>query len=279
MNDANFHAAETLTVDATALTGPHTLGFDGSGTTSSNFVFEFAGGFTAGDALTGGAGNDTLSLDGDYSTPTAILVANVQNIENLTLLGAANSYNIAVGDGISSTLTVDAGTAASLTFIATSDATTTFVVTGSAGNDTIAGGTLDDTITGGLGADALTGGGGADTFGYGSAADSNTATGYDAITDLTTANSIHVADGIPTYFGSFGVSSYQGSLDADLSSQLSGMSAGEYAAVFLVGGTDPLVGHLFLVIDGNNTAGYQPGADYVIDISGYSNDPALIHFI
>jgi hypothetical protein len=57
------------------------------------------------------------------------------------------------------------------------------------------------------------------------------------------------------------------------------MTAGEYSVVTLTGGTDPLKGHTFLIVDGNGTAGYTAGADYVIDITGYGGDPSAIHFI
>lgn len=66
----------------------------------------------------------------------------------------------------------------------------------------------------------------------------------------------------PAYFGAETVSAYQGSLDADLASVLSGMAAAEYSAVTLTGDTDPLGGHAVLVVDGNGTAGYTAVSDY-----------------
>ena len=231
------------------------------------------------DSIDGGAGSDTLILNGDFHVQTTITASNVENIETLQLLGAANSYDIAFADAITTALTVDASAAASLTFDASGDTSTAFAVTGSAGADTITGGAKADTITGGAGADTLTGGGGADIFNFTAAGDSNTATSYDTITDLTTADSIHIAGLTPSFFAAETVSTYQGSLDADLASALSGMTSGAYAVVTLTGGTDPLNGHTFLIVDGNGAAGYTAGADYVIDISGYGGDPSAVHFI
>jgi Ca2+-binding RTX toxin-like protein len=316
-NDATVASGATLTVDASALTGSNQLFFDGSTETNGHFAFiggagdddleggsqsdtfdlsrsDGANAFGNGgndiftitsaaklldDSIDGGTGSDTLVLNGDFHVQTTITASNVENIETLQLLGAANSYNIAFADAITTALTVDASAAASLTFDAGGDTSTAFTVTGSAGADTITGGAKADTITGGAGADTLTGGGGGDIFNYTAAGDSNTATGYDTITDLTTADSIHIAGLTPNFFAAETVSTYQGSLDADLASALSGMTSGTYAVVTLTGGTDPLDGHTFLIVDGNGTAGYTAGADYVIDITGYGGAPSAIHFI
>ena len=290
-SDDYVASGATLTVDATALTAAHTLAFDGSGETDGNFAFTFAGGFTASDGITGGAGNDTLSLDGDYSggvtfgastissvekivlagghtyglttddaniasgatltvdasalgsgdqlffgganeadghfafisgagaddleggaqsdtfdltladgafvygnggndtftvttrahllddsinggsgtdtlildgdfsTQTAMTGSNLTSIDALTLLGGTNSYNLTFAGGITTALTVDASAAASLTFDASGATTTTFTITGSGGDDSISFGanfTAADTIDGGAGNDTLT---------------------------------------------------------------------------------------------------------------------------
>jgi Ca2+-binding RTX toxin-like protein len=316
-NDATVASGATLTVDASALTGSNQLFFNGSAETDGHFAFiggagddDLQGGsqsdtfdlsrsdgaFVFGnggsdtftitsaaklldDSIDGGAGSDTLILNGDFSTQTALTNGNLTSIEALQLLGAANGYNLTVSDGIATAMTVDASAVSSLTFSGAGDTTTAFTVTGSAGNDTIAGGNKADTIAGGAGADTLTGGGGADIFSYTSVSQSNTVNGYDTITDLASADSIHIAVGVPTFFAGETVSAYQGSLDADLASALSGMGAGKYAVVTLTGGADPLDGHTFLVVDGNGTAGYTAGADYVIDITNFTGDPSLIHFI
>ncbi len=315
-NDGNVAPGATLTVDASALTGSNQLFFSGSNETDGHFAFiggagadsleggsqsdtfdlsRSDGAFAFGDGgndtftvvsaakflddfMDGGAGSDTLVLNGDFSTQTAITGSDVENIETLQLLGGANNYNLIFTDGVTTAITVDASAVSSLVFSGAGDTTTAFTVTGSAGNDTIAGGNKADAITGGLGADTLTGGGGADTFNYAAAGDSNTAAGYDTITDLTTSDFIHVAGGAPNFFAAETVNTYQGSLDADLASALSGMTSGTYAVVTLSGAGDPLAGHTFLVVDGNGTAGYTAGADYVIDITGYGGDPSQIHF-
>jgi len=316
-NDGNVASGATLTVDASALSGSNQLFFDGSNETDGHFAFiggagadsleggsqsdtfdlsRSDGAFAFGDGgndtftvvsaakflddfMDGGTGSDTLVLNGDFSTQTAITGSDVENIETLQLLGGANNYNLIFTDGVTTAITVDASAAASLVFSGAGDTTTAFTITGSAGNDTIAGGNKADTITGGLGADTLTGGGGADVFNYTAVGNSNTATGYDTITDLTTSDFIHIAGETPNFFAAETVNTYQGSLDADLASVLSAMPSFQYAVVTLSGAGDPLSGHTFLVVDGNGAPGYTAGADYVIDITGYSGGASQIEFI
>ena len=316
-NDATVASGATLTVDASALTGSNQLFFNGSAETDGHFAFiggasddDLEGGsqsdtfdlsrsdgaFVFGnggndaftvttaaklldDSIDGGAGSDTLILNGDFHTQTALTNGNLTSIEALQLLGTANGYNLTVFDGITTAMTVDASAASSLTFSAAGDTSTAFTITGSAGNDTIAGGAKADTITGGQGADTLTGGGGADIFNYTAVGNSNTAAGYDTITDLTSSDFLHIAGETPNFFAAETVNAYQGSLDADFASVLSAMPSFQYAVVTLSGAGDPLSGHTFLVVDGNGAPGYTAGADYVIDITGYGGNASQIHFI
>lgn len=39
-----------------------------------------------------------------------------------------------------------------------------------------------------------------------------------------------------------------------------------------------LSGHTFMIVDVNGTAGYQAGADLVVDITGYSGTPTVSDF-
>ena len=306
-NDANVAAGATLTVDASALTSSFALDFGGGAETNGHFAFiagagtdllsggsqsdtfdlsrtttanAFGGGgndtFTVTSAamianglIDGGTGTNTLVLNGDFSTQTAITASTVENIETLQLQGATHSYNLTFADAITTALTVDASAAANLTFSGAGDTSTAFTITGSAGDDTITGGNKGDTITGG---------GGADIFSYTSVSQSNTVNGYDTITDLAAADSIHITGGVPTFFAAGNEANYQGSLDNDLTDFFAHLGAGKYGVVTLTGGGDPLEGHVFLVIDGDGQMGYAAGADYVIDITGYGGDPSQIHF-
>jgi Ca2+-binding RTX toxin-like protein len=208
-NDANVASGATLTVDASALTGANQLFFDGSAETDGHFAFiggagddDLEGGaqsdtfdlsrsdgaFVYGnggndsftvtsaahlldDSIDGGAGSDTLILNGDFSAQTAITAANVVNIETLQLLGASNSYNLVIDGGIAgaATLTIDGSAASSLTVDASGGPSTAYAFIGSAGNDTLTGGGQNDSFNLTLGGnDTVSGGAGNDTFSFGS---------------------------------------------------------------------------------------------------------------
>jgi len=319
-NDNNVGSGDTLTVDGSALTGTNALIFNGFAETDGHFAFtggagnddfhggaqsdtfdftyggadtgfggggndtfSFGGTFDASDFVDGGGGSDTLSLNGDYSTLTAMTLSNVGNIETLQLLGAANSYNLAVSDGITggSTLTVDASAASSLTFDASGATATAYTVTGSAGNDTIVTGDDGSTITGGGGADALTAGTGADIFVYASAADS-------AADTKIHADTISGFDASADHFDlPFAVTFLPGVIPVIAADDFSDIGAlansffspGENdAAVFLVS-TGALAGHSILLLDFNGDGQYSGASDLAIDITGYSGTMTGSDFI
>jgi hypothetical protein len=171
------------------------------------------------------------------------------------------------------------------------------VIDGGAGNDTIRGGTDDDTLLGGSGADVLigkagddilTGGAGKDTlsgksgedmFVYKAVTDSITAN-YDTITDFN-ANLDHI-----DFFRKVtGVDSAvkNAALTADhLAKNIETAIAGHLQAshaILLKASAGDLAGHVFLVIDGNGTAGYQTGHDVLIDVTGMSGTLAVDAFV
>jgi hypothetical protein len=108
-NDANVASGATLTIDAgDSLTD--SIRFIGAAETDGSFTFIGGGGvniFTGGakddfftysankldsaDTLNGGAGNDTLTLSGDYAS--GLSLANVLSVETLTLT-SGNSYTL-----------------------------------------------------------------------------------------------------------------------------------------------------------------------------------------
>ncbi len=235
---------------------------------------------SVGVQFNGGAGNDTLALTGGGT-----IIGDVVSLTSVeTLAFDDHNWNVTSRDTMvdsGATLTVDASALTSthsLDFNGSGETDGAFAITGGAGHDTITGGANADTIAGGLGADTLTGGGGADTFSFAALSESNTVDGYDTITDLGATDSIHIAGGVPTFFVAGNEDTYQGSLDNDLIDFFSHLGAGQYGVVTLTGDTDPLKGHVFLVIDGDGQTGYTAGADYVIDITGYGGDPSQIHF-
>ncbi|HTT98228.1 MAG TPA: calcium-binding protein [Rhizomicrobium sp.] len=233
-NDANVAAGATMTIDASALTGSNQLFFDGTAETDGHFAFisgaaddvieggklsdtfdmsrsngAFVSGNDGNDSFTfttsasllsdnvdGGAGTDTLILNGDFSaSQTALTAGNLSNIEAVQLLGAANHYNLSLGTGITSasTFTIDASAAASMAMDLSGAGTKTYAVTGSSGDDTITFGTnflATDTIDGGAGNDTLSLAGGQTlTFG------ATTLTGIETLALSGGAYSITTNDG------------------------------------------------------------------------------------
>ena len=155
------------------------------------------------------------------------------------------------------------------------------VLHGNAGNDYLLGGALNDSLAGSsgndrvrgdTGADALSGGPGIDTFVYVHASDS-TGSVFDRITDFDAATDRFNLPGSVTgslrSFHSGDVS--KATMDADLAHLLTPSRLGADHFVYLTPRTGDEAHHTFLVVDMNGHAGYQAGADLVIDVTGGSN--------
>ena len=214
--DANVASGVSFFVDASFLGAGESLTFDGSAETNGSFyfldgagndaltggaladTFDIGGGgndtvhgndgndailalgngvFTAADAIDGGAGIDTLELDGNYAGAHALTLgaATLTNVEQITLDGA-NSYNLTTSDANVAnlqSLTVDASNlsaADSLIFNGAAETDGSFAITDGAGNDVLTGGAQGDqfSLENG-GNDTVHGGGGNDTFNMGAA--------------------------------------------------------------------------------------------------------------
>ncbi|MFD1981493.1 VCBS domain-containing protein [Mesorhizobium newzealandense] len=247
-----FVGADTLTITTTDLGGlsdSDTVTINeespnpGTLTTSPTDVIFYASGtnnvngtdatLNNGDKITGGTGNDTLTISdgslgthtfGDGTGSTTLLT----NFESLVLLDSnsgnhTDTFIFASTFQNNGTLTIDgSGITGNGDLVVNASAVTTgaFNITGSSGNggndtltggsgnDTIngGGGTGDDTITGGGGADTVTGGGGADTFivnsgqslaTVGGSGNAGTITGYDVVTDFAAAADFLDLQGTP----------------------------------------------------------------------------------
>ena len=257
--------------------------------TSGNDTFFASTGFTADERIDGGAGTDTLELNGSYSAGLSFAPHTILNIEVLKL-DAGHNYKLTTNDGniaAGKSLTVDASALDSsryLNFTGSAEVDGTFTITGGAGNDYLVGGAGADTIDGGAGdnvikgsggADLLIGGAGHDTFLY-KAASNSTGAAYDTIKNFD-----FTMDKIDTWKTITGIDASVNSgtlstatFDADLASDLSGKLLSHHAVLFTPD-TGTLAGKLFLVIDTNGIAGYQAGADLVIRLANPSNLSAL----
>jgi Ca2+-binding RTX toxin-like protein len=261
---------------------------DGDG---GNDVFNLGAAFNAADRIDGGSGNDTVNLDGDYSTELALGGATLANVETLHF-AAGSSYNIKLGDGnvgIGKILTVDGsnlGAGDSLRFIGANASVGQFVIIGGAGNDYLAGGRNHSDIEGGLGADHLRGNhnfGGTNTFIYADATES-TGPGYDTIFDFGLTDDAIKLPFVPLQDAAVVTGSLsQATFDTDLAAAVgAGQLEVNHYLIFAPDSGD-LAGHAFIIVDGNGTAGYQAEQDYVILIGAgsYTGSPPTggIHFI
>jgi VCBS repeat-containing protein len=305
-SDTDVAAGQTMTVTAAGLLPGEDLTFNGSAETdgvfrmfagqgndwlvggagNDGFFFGADGNLTGADHVDGGGGTDSLALRGNYAGANAVVMQNgtIANVEVIAFLtGHSNALggpiapagydydmtmadaNIASGghmDVVATGLAADE----SLRFDGRPETNGSFRILSGAGDDLIWGGAGNDLLYGAGGADRLIGGPGADTYTYLSAADS-TSTGYDTIVGFDWHVDRIDAPGGGTrmlnHVGSGTLST--GSFDADLAAGLNGVLAAGGAALFAAtGGT--LDGHVFAVIDVNGVAGYQAGADLVIDL-------------
>lgn len=246
-------------------------------------VFAMGANFSATDLINGGAGADTVVLNGNYATGVTLTATTIANIEKF-LLSAGHSYKLTfhLGDvAAGQSLTVDGsslGTADKMTIVASSDTQGAYTMLGGAGADTLTGGGKADTINGGAGNDRITGGGGGDFITPGAGNDTLVYTGvgqsthanYDTITGFDFSFDkfdLNVAvGGIDTTVASGALST--ATFDTNLAAAI---GAGQLAighAVLFTPTTGTLAGDTFLIVDANGAAGYQSGADYVFELNG-----------
>jgi Ca2+-binding RTX toxin-like protein len=243
------------------------------------FVFVGNGTFTASDVVDGGAGSDTITLDGDHSAAVLLKSATIRNIETLTFV-AGHSYNLVLhNDNVASgqVLSVFSSVlAASDTLVVDGRSETDgrFAIHGGNANEMFAGGSGDDLINGasgadvlrgGLGSDLLTGGSGTDTLQYGKAAEStgakyDNANGFD-FQGQDRFDLPSVVTGIDPKVTSGALST--ATFDANLSAAITPHKLGVQHAVLFRPNSGTLAGTTFLVVDGNGQPGYQAGKDFV----------------
>lgn len=193
--DGGQTAADSVTVSAAAetdgrvsfeLDGPETVDLTGG---AGNDQFARKDAMTAADHLDGGAGSDSLVLDGDYAGLT--LGANsLTDIEEISF-AAGHNYRLATNNAnvhAGSTLNVYGyalGATDHLFFDGSAEKDGSFVIDGGLGADTLIGGAKEDRIAGHGGADAIDGKAGDDTIAFATdfdAADTvDGGTGYDIV--------------------------------------------------------------------------------------------------
>ena len=197
------------------------------------------------DVMQGGSGNDTYVVD---NAGDQVIEASGGGTD--TVRTALASY--ALGANVENL--IHTGAAA-------------FQGTGNALANTIVGGSGADVIAGGGGGDWLTGGAGADTFVFNAVSDS-TGPGYDFITDFDATT-----DKLDLWFTVSGVgaaiaagSLSTASFDQDLAAAVNAGHLASHQAALFTPSAGGLAGETFLIVDVNGVAGYQAGADLVIDL-------------
>jgi Ca2+-binding RTX toxin-like protein len=153
--DDTFQLAQLWDFTATGLEG--------------NDRFLFRGGFTANDKINGGAGRDTVVLEGDYSSSVNFAADTMVAVEILSLVGG-HDYSLATDDatvGAGETLTIKAsgfGAGDNLGFDGSAETDGRFALFTGAGGDDLTGGAGNDlfVLTGGI--DSAEGGQGNDVF-------------------------------------------------------------------------------------------------------------------
>lgn len=233
------------------------------------------------DTLFGGAGNDILSgddgndvLDGGAGDDTLYGGAGINTASYQDATGGV-TVDLSGDGGPGGPVTMDVGGGQgtdtlediqNLTGSAYDDKLTgdsgDNVLNGLDGNDTLVGNGGNDTLIGGAGADHLDGGPGADTFQYTTASEStgagfDTIAGFDATVDNFKIPGTCTVD-TPVNSGSLSAATF----DADMSNALG--SLGPQHAVLFTATAGDYAGDTFLVVNMDNSIGYQAGKDLVV---------------
>lgn len=245
--------------------------------------FQMGDALTAAEHIDGGAGNDEVDLYGDYSAGLTFKAATMVNVENLFLSGGS-SYKFVMDDG-----NVAAGKSLSilgdllgqsdpLIVNASAETNGRYILDGGAGNDILVGGQAGNTFSGRLGSDKMTAGSGADRFAYASAADStgvtrDIVTGFNGLHDKFDLPSGHSVTAIDAAVTTGTLSS--GLFDTNLAAAIDAAHLAAGDAVLFTPDAGTLHGHTFLIVDMNGMAGYQAGADLVIQLESATHLDSL----
>lgn len=212
-----------------------------------------------------------LDLSGDFSAGFTLSGTSFE-VDRITL-GAGSDYNLVADDDFVAAggrLVVEAGALGDgerIMFDGSAESDGSFSFFGGESNDYFLGGDGRDWLMGAGGADTLSGGGGGDVFVYTAAGESSGAS-YDTLADFDpTADRIDLPGSVAGFAAAIASGTLStASFDADLGAVLGGLGVGR-AAWFAPDAGD-LAGTIFLVVDGNGTAGYQAGQDYVFAVAG-----------
>jgi Ca2+-binding RTX toxin-like protein len=248
-------------------------------------VIDIHGLISSSSRFDGGMGSNQIFFNGDFSTGQVIGAHWGTNIGDFAF-ASGNDYKMTLQNGIVATGHTLAFYANSLTSSDTLSLNGSHVTQGNLylqgghGDDRLVGGAGNDGFEGREGADTLTGGAGNDRFYYNGVADSTSST-FDRITDFNAANDHFQLLGTSVANIDAAVSGgtvTAGGFDVNLAANIGASQLHAGDAVLYTPGHGYLTGHTLLVIDANGVAGYQAGADYVIDITGMTGTLTTANF-
>jgi Ca2+-binding RTX toxin-like protein len=294
--------------DNTSTTG--TFSVNGGG---GNDIVSDQGSFSASDQIDGGTGNDSVGIGTDANTAAGIVftATTMTNVETLTfdeVNGANPEINLTSNDATvaaGATMTIDnsAGNVRTVIFDGSAETDGHFAFkngsSGTAFTTFFGGAQADNFNVNHLGQIEMAGNGGADTFklfasipngnrghfetlDYNAVSDS-TSSNYDVITQLNTVNVMFHTSGIGGATTGIDAAVTTGSLstptfDSDLATDVGAGQLAAHHAMLFTADAGTLSGHTFLVVDENGTAGYQAGADLVIDVTGATGTLTTANF-
>jgi Ca2+-binding RTX toxin-like protein len=293
---ASLTAAQSLTFDGSAETDGHFNVFLGAGddvvtggVLGDNFSLVNGGDDTAfggdgndnfflGNTLTiddhidGGSGPDIVQLNGDYSSRLVMHKNTLVSIETLQLI-SGHTYNLVMHDNTVSAAALlfvsgPSGGGDLLKFDGSAETDGAFSIRASAGDDRLIGGAGSDFFVGRAGADVLDGRGGADEFIYETVSESTSNTydriiGFDADEDFIAVGPVIFDIDPAVNAGRLSGAHF----DRMLAHAIGATELDNSNAVLFTPNKGTLAGHTFLIIDANNTDGYQASVDIVIELA------------
>jgi Ca2+-binding RTX toxin-like protein len=250
-----------------------------------NDTFSMGAALNAADVIDGGGGQkDKVVLNGDYSAGVVFGATTMLNVEVMRITGAHDcgltTHDATVAAG--ALLTVEAGAIGgghALFFDGSAETDGHFALNGSTSADELIGGAGNDSFKGGTGADEITGGLGADTFVYNAPGESSS-TGHDVIHGLNANTDLFDLDVAVTGFdGVIGLSVTTIGFDVDIALATLGEMGANHAIIVEGRPGSAFNGRDFLVVDRDGNGLYAAGADYVIEITGYTGTFSTADFI
>ena len=281
-SDVTASISQLSQVEGILLTGAGNIsatGNAGGNALTGNGGNNILNGSTGADTMAGGAGNDTYYVDagGDQTVEAAnagidLVICSISrtlsaNVENLSLSGTAG--NAGNGNELANVITGNGGANTMRGY----DGSDTLI--GNGGSDLLIGGLARDIVKPSVDANA-------DTIKFASVAESSGIT-RDMVYDMDLNGEDRfdfpsVPSGLrATVSGTLNTTSFEANLAAAVGAAQLG--SGQAVLFDPSSGNLNFANHLYLIVDANGVAGYQAGADYVVQLFNAIGTLTLDDFI